>query len=93
MNGFMMVVRLKTDLEVGVPGEQPEPVEVGGGGHPVEQPGAPPPPGDGVHRELLEVSIGEDEAEDQLPVLHQVDQHVEGAVQSRQKAGEVAHNF
>ena len=88
-----MLVRLETDLQVGVPGEQPQPVvEVGGGGHPVEQPGAPPPPGHGVHRELLEVSIREDQAEDQLPVLQQVDQHVQGTVQSRQEAGEVPHN-
>ena len=89
----MMVVRLKTDLEVGVSGEQPQPVvDVGGGGHPVQQPGAPPP-GDGVHWELVEVSRGEDETEDQLPVLQQVDQHVQRTVQSRQEVGEVVHNF
>ena len=83
---------LKIDLQV-VPGEQPEPVvDVGGGGHPVEQPGAPPS-GHGVHGEVVELSRGEDETEHQLPVLHQINQHIERTVEGRQEAGEVAHNF
>ena len=89
---FFEEILLKADLQV-VPGEQPEPVvDVGGGGHPVQQPGAPPP-GDGVHWELVELSRGEDETGYQLSVLHQIDQHIEGTVEGRQEAGEVADNF
>ena len=58
----------------------------------MQEPGAPPP-GDGVRRELLELSLGEDETENQLPVLQQIYQHIEGTVESREEAGEVAHHF
>ena len=58
----------------------------------MQQPGAPSP-GDGVHWELVELSRGEDETEDQLPVLHQIDQHIEGTVEGGEEAGEVADNF
>ena len=58
----------------------------------MQQPAAPPP-GDSVHRELLELRPGEDETEHQPPVLQQINQHVEGAVEGRQEAGEVAYNF
>ena len=93
MSGFTLVT-LKTDLQVGVPGEQPQPVvQVGGGAHPVEQPGAPPPPADGDGWELLELSPGEDEADHQLSVLQQVDKHVEGAAHGRQEVGEVVHDI
>ena len=58
----------------------------------MQEPGAPPP-GDGVRRELPELSlVGKDETEDQLSVLQQIYQHIEGTVESRQEAGEVAHN-
>ena len=58
----------------------------------MEEPGAPPS-GDAVDWELVELGRGEDKTEHQLPVLHQINQHIERTVEGGQEAGEVAHNF